>query len=199
MRRLRQQWHDLGLEKKLSIVFVPLLIAVIAAVLPSVLDGDGEPPPNATPVPTTVTLEEWVASANEICADSNDAIKLIRRPQRGDAERVGMELLVANGRKVLEIGQDQLRQLQALAAPQPRPQTITVFLGLHADINEAVEEALVSLEAGDAAGTLAAVPALSQSGQAFDDAAKKLGATTCAEGASLGALSAEDALGALGQ
>ena len=42
MGNLRRNWAELSFEKKLSIVVVPLLLAVISAGLPILLSGGGD-------------------------------------------------------------------------------------------------------------------------------------------------------------
>src|SRR4051794_4894491 len=174
MRNIRRAWGELSLEKRLSVVVVPIVVAVIAAVLPGVLDGGDSSGPDraaspmpavtATPTPTAVTLQRWVAEANEACEDANGAIKIVPRPRRGDVEAVGLDVLVDNGRQVLSISERLLEDLQRLPAPDRRTQTVTAFLRLLADVNEAEEDALALLEARDAAGVLAAIPRVSRAG-----------------------------------
>jgi hypothetical protein len=202
MRNIRRAWGELSPEKKLSVVVVPIVVAVIAAVLPGVVDGGDSsdtatPTATATPTPAAVTLQRWVAEANEACEDANGAVKVVPRPRRGDVEAVGLNVLVDNGRQVLSISERLLEDLQRLPAPHSRTETVTAFLRLLADVNEEEEDTLALLEARDAAGVLAAIPRVSRAGSAFDDAAKEIGATSCARGSSFTGLDIEQAIAGL--
>jgi hypothetical protein len=53
----RQQWRELAIEKKLSIVVVPVLIAAISVGIPLLAQGGGSDPPAPSPTAATAALQ----------------------------------------------------------------------------------------------------------------------------------------------
>lgn len=145
--------------------------------------GDGSPSNGGGPTSNTAT-KSWVAQANEICARANDSIDALPDPQALGAETLGLEGALKLGDQALGIGRRMLRDLRALEAPEGKEAEVERFLLLGAEGNEASEELLASLRVGDVLGAQEQIDAVSKAGQRFDEAAKNLGATTCAEGAS---------------
>jgi hypothetical protein len=78
-----------------------------------------------------------------------------------------------------------VRDLSALTPPTGRQDDVEEFLRLGAGMNDAGEEFVAGLQVGDVVVAQQQVSRLKRLGRSFDNSAIGLGATTCAEGASL--------------
>lgn len=128
----------------------------------------------------TVTPATWAAKANEICAKANDDIDALPDPEALDPEA-----LTAAGRESVDILQRQLRELQRLTPPADDAPKVERLLRILAQLNDASEEVVGALRLGDASGIQEDVDEIRRLAPSGDRLANQLGASTCAEGASL--------------
>lgn len=152
------------------------LIAILVQL--GVIGGGGSPPSNGGGPTSNTDGKSWVAQANLICVRANDSIDALPDPQ----EVGGLAGAVQLGDQRMEIGRRMLRDLRALEAPEAKAAEVEHFLFLGAEMNKTSEQILASLRLGDFNGAIASINYVSSAEQRFDEAAKKLGATTCAEG-----------------
>jgi DNA helicase TIP49 (TBP-interacting protein) len=78
-----------------------------------------------------------------------------------------------------------VRDLAELTPPPGREADVEEFLRLGAGMNDAAEEFVAGVRAGDVVAAQSQIGRLKRLGRSFDNSAIGLGATTCAEGASL--------------
>jgi len=153
------------------------LIAVLIQV--GVLGGGGAPSQAAAGT-QTVSETNWVAEANGICARANDAITALPDP-----EMLDIQAGIAHARESITIYKRMVRNLAALTPSPARQADVEEFLRLGAEINDSAEELVAGLRVGDVAVAQRQAATLKRLGRSFDNSAIGLGATTCAEGASL--------------
>jgi hypothetical protein len=153
------------------------LIAVLIQV--GVLGGGGAPSQAAAGT-QTASETNWVAEANGICARANDAINALPDP-----EMLDLQAGIAHARESITIYRRMVRNLAALSPIPARQADIEEFLRLGAEINDSAEELVAGLRVGDVAVAQRQAATLKRLGKTFDNSAIGLGATTCAEGASL--------------
>jgi hypothetical protein len=154
------------------------LIAVLIQI--GVIGGNGGAHQAAAGAVQTISQADWVAEANGICARANDAINALPDP-----ELLDLQSGIARGRESIAINRRMVRNLAALRPGQARQADVEEFLRLAAQINDTAEELLAGLRVGDVAVAQRGAATLKRLGRSFDDSAIGLGATTCAEGASL--------------
>jgi hypothetical protein len=152
------------------------LVAVLIQV--GVIGGSSNEAP--TGAQETLSQPAWAEEANDICARANDSINALPDP-----ETLDLQAAIVRARESITINRRMLRNLAALTAPPARTADVEEFLRLGAQVNEAAEELVAGLRVGDVAVAQRQVSALKRLGKSFDDSAIGLGATTCAEGASL--------------
>jgi hypothetical protein len=154
------------------------LIAVL--VQAGVLGGSG----SATSV-TTPAGPSWAAQANQICARANDAVDDLPQPNTNNLDADAIKTFVQYGRASARISRRMLRDLAALTPPSDQRADVAEFLRLGAKMNEAADEMWAAFAGGDLIAAQAQEQPLSSAGKRFNAKALDLGATTCAEGASL--------------
>ena len=118
--------------------------------------------------------------ANGICARANDTINALPDP-----ETLDLQAGIAQARESVTIYRRMIRNLAVLTPPANRRGDVEEFLRLGAHVNDAAEELVAGLRIGDVAVAQRQANTLKRLGKSFDDSAIGLGATTCAEGASL--------------
>ncbi len=123
--------------------------------------------------------EHWAMQANKICEKANEDIDALPEPEALDPTA-----LAGTAGEAVDIGQRQLRELQALAPPDEDAAKVRRLLRTYALSNEATEELVGALRVGDIAAIQPRIDALKRLGRSSDELANELGATTCAEGAS---------------
>jgi hypothetical protein len=155
------------------------LIAILIQV--GVFGGNGGPGATTSAGAQQTTAQPgWAQDANDICARNNDAIDALP-----DAETLDPQAAVVELREALRINKRMVRNLAALTAPPARKADAEEFVRLGAQMNGAAEEMLAAVRVGDVAVLQRQATRLKRLAKSFDDAAISLGATTCAEGASL--------------
>lgn len=173
-----------------AIAAVTALITAVGGLLAvliqlGVFGGDGgESSQGAIVPPVTVSQASqpnWAQQANRICARTNDAINAL--PDR--AETTDPAAALSQVREALTLNKRMVRDLSALTPPTDRQNDVEEFLRLGAGINDAAEEFVAGLQVGDVVVAQQQVSRLKRLGRSFDNSAIGLGATTCAEGASL--------------
>jgi hypothetical protein len=157
---------------------VGAVVAVLIQV--GVLGGDGGSNQAAASAVQTVSQADWANEANGICARANDAINALPDP-----ETLDLQAGIAGARQSLTISRRMVRNLAALKPSPARQTDVEEFLRLGAQLNDTTEELVAGLRVGDVAIAQREAATLKRLGKSFDDSAIGLGATTCAEGASL--------------
>jgi hypothetical protein len=156
------------------------LIALLVQL--GVIGGNGTAAGEATtgsPPTMTNAASDWPVQANAICARSKCDRRAARTGSLDPAARLDA------GNQALSINKRMIRDLSALPRPDERKVEVEEFLRLGAKLNEATEELLAAVRIGNASSAQDDASTLSRLGKLFDDSAIGLGATTCAEGASL--------------
>jgi hypothetical protein len=149
-----------------------------------VIGGDGSE--NVAVQVTTSAGPSWAAQANKICERANDAIDDLPEPTSSNADALGVEAMLKYGTAATKISRRMLRDLTELSPPADQAADVTEFVKLGARMNAAADEMFAAFAIGDVLAVQDAQHELSAAGQRFDAKAIELGATTCAEGASLG-------------
>ena len=129
--------------------------------------------------------ESWPAQANEICDRANESIDALPEPSVESLETLGPDAFVGYGEAALTINKRMVRDLGELSPPPQQEGDARELVLRGARMTEAAEELFAALRVGDVDGVQRQQRALSTAGKAFDDKALEVGATTCAEGASL--------------
>ena len=122
---------------------------------------------------------DWAAQANAICAKANDDIDALPEPESLDISQAA-----SAGGEAVDISQRQLRELQQLTPPADDRPRIKRLLRIYAQQNDVAEELFGAIRVGDVSGLQVHIDALRRLGKSGDDLANRLGASTCAEGAS---------------
>jgi hypothetical protein len=169
-----------------AIAAVTALITAVGGLLAvliqlGVVGGNGNESQGAISPQVTTSQPNWAKQANAICARTNDAINAL--PDESETSDPASAL--AQIREALTLNKRMVRDLAALTPPPDRQTDVEEFLRLGAGINDAAEEFVAGLRAGDVILAQQQVSRLKRLGRSFDDSAIGLGATTCAEGASL--------------
>jgi hypothetical protein len=170
-----------------AIAAVTALITAVGGLLAvliqlGVFGGGGDETSQGAIVPQVTTAQpNWAQQANRICARTNDAINAL--PDR--AETVDPAAALTQVREALTLNKRMVRDLGALTPPPDREGDVEEFLRLGAGMNDAAEEFVAGLQVGDVVVAQQQIGRLKRLGRSFDDSAIGLGATTCAEGASL--------------
>ena len=128
----------------------------------------------------TTAQPNWAQQANRICARTNDAINALPNASETDPAAALGQL-----RESVTLSKRMVRDLAALTPPPDRTDDVDEFVRLGASMNDAGEEFAAALQAGDVVAAQQQIPRLKRLGRTFDNSAIGLGATTCAEGASL--------------
>jgi hypothetical protein len=168
------------------IAAVTALVTAVGALLAvliqlGVVGGKGNESQGAIGPQVTTSQPGWAQQANGICARTNDAINAL--PDK--SETVDPAAALAQVREALTLNKRMVRDLAALTPPPDRQGDVEEFLRLGAGINDAAEEFVAGLQTGDVIVAQQQVSRLKRLGRSFDNSAIALGATTCAEGASL--------------
>jgi hypothetical protein len=132
-------------------------------------------------VTTSASQPNWAQQANRICARTNDAINALP----DESETVDPMAAVGQVREALTLNKRMVRDLAELTPPPGREADVEEFLRLGAGMNDAAEEFVAGIRAGDVVAAQSQISRLKRLGRSFDNSAIGLGATTCAEGASL--------------
>jgi hypothetical protein len=170
-----------------AIAAVTALITAVGGLLAVLIQlgvvggNDNESRGAVGPQVTTSQQPGWAQQANGICARTNDAINAL--PDK--SETVDPAAALAQVREALTLNKRMVRDLAALTPPPDRQTAVEEFLRLGAGINDAAEEFVAGLQVGDVVVAQQQIGRLKRLGRSFDDSAIGLGATTCAEGASL--------------
>ena len=162
------------------------MLLLVPAVVYLTRGGSDEGTPT-TPVTPAATGQSWVAEANEICERANDTINDLPEPNTASLDTLGADALVGYGVTALKVNKRMIRDLGELSPPSNERAAHQELVRRGAAMTEAAEEFFAALRIGDLAAAERQQSALSKSGERFDAQALKVGATTCAEGASLGA------------
>ena len=157
------------------------LVALAAVVILVFRGGDGAMESSSA----TAVTEDWTAQANEVCERANEAIDDLPEASAANLETLGAEALVGYGVAALNVNKRMVRDLRELSPPPELRDDANELVLRGAKMTEAAEELFAALRVGDIAGVQRQQTALSSAGEAFDAKALELGATTCAEGASL--------------
>jgi hypothetical protein len=156
------------------------LLAVLIQL--GVFGGGGDESSQGAIVPqATVAQPNWAQQANRICARTNDAINALPN----ESETTDPAAAIGQISEALTLNKRMVRDLAELTPPTGRETDVEEFLRLGAGINDAAEEFVAGLRAGDVVAAQRQVSRLKRLGRSFDNSAIALGATTCAEGASL--------------
>jgi hypothetical protein len=166
-----------GVAAALLLVLVPLLVYL--------LRPDSNKVASSTPTATSAATENWVAEANDICERANEAIDDLPEPNAASLETLGADALVGYGTAAVNVNKRMVRDLGELSPPEDEAAAHRELVLRGAKMTEAAEEFFAALKVGDVLSAQEKEGELSAAGKAFDDHALKVGATTCAEGASL--------------
>ena len=128
----------------------------------------------------TRSQPDWAQEANGICARANDTINALPDP-----ETLDLQSGIVRARESITISRRMVRNLSALTPPAARRADVEEFLRLGAQLNDTAEELVAGLRIGDVAVAQREASTLKRLAKSFDNSAIGLGATTCAEGASL--------------
>jgi hypothetical protein len=171
-----------------AIAAVTALITAVGGLLAvliqlGVFGGSGGESSQGAIVPqvTTTSQPSWAQQANRICARTNDAINALP----DESETVDPMAAVGQVREALTLNKRMVRDLAELTPPPGRETDVEEFLRLGAGMNDAVEEFVAGIRAGDVVAAQSQMSRAKRLGRSFDNSAIGLGATTCAEGASL--------------
>jgi hypothetical protein len=168
-----------------AIAAVTALITAVGGLLAvliqlGVFGGNGNESQGAISPQVTTSQPNWAQQANRICARTNDAINALPNAQETDPTAA-----LGQVREALTLNKRMVRDLAELTPPPDRQVDVQEFIRLGAGINDAAEEFVAGLQVGDVVVAQQQVGRLKRLGRSFDNAAIGLGATTCAEGASL--------------
>ena len=166
-----------GVAAAFLLVLVPLLVLL--------LRPDSNQVASSTPSATSAATENWVAEANDICERANEAIDDLPEPNTANLETLGADALVGYGTAAVHVNKRMVRDLGELSPPEEEAAAHRELVLRGAKMTEAAEEFFAALKVGDVLSAQEKEGELSAAGKAFDDHALKVGATTCAEGASL--------------
>ena len=170
-----------------AIAAVTALITAVGGLLAvliqlGVLGGnDGQSSQAAIVHTGTTSQPSWAKQANDICARTNNAINALPNRQETSDPAAALDQV----REALTLNKRMVRDLGALTPPPTRQDDVDEFIRLGAGINDATEELLAGVQVGDVVVAQQQVSRLKRLGRSFDNSAIGLGATTCAEGASL--------------
>jgi hypothetical protein len=169
-----------------AIAAVTALITAVGGLLAvliqlGVLGGGSSQGAVVTQQTTTQPQPSWAQQANGICARTNDAINALPNKQETSDPAAALSQV----REALTLNKRMVRDLAALTPPATRQDDVEEFLRLGAGINDATEELVAGVQVGDVVAAQQQVSRLKRLGRSFDNSAIGLGATTCAEGASL--------------
>lgn len=169
-----------------AIAAVTALITAVGGLLAvliqlGVVGGNDNESQGAISPQVTTSQPGWAQQANGICARTNDAINAL--PDK--SETVDPAAALDQVGQAVTLSKRMVRDLAALTPPPDRKDDVEEFVRLGASMNDAGEEFVAALRAGDVVAAQRQVPRLKRLGRSFDDSAIGLGATTCAEGASL--------------
>lgn len=173
-----------------TLIALGLGVAALLLLVPAVVyatRGSSDEPPSPTGATMAAAGQDWVAEANKICADANDTISDLPEPDATSLDSVGFDALVRYGVTAVNINKRMVRDLGELTPPPDQRRAHQELVRRGAAMTEAAEELFASFRTGDILAAQRQQAAVSRSGQRFDAQALKVGATTCAEGASLGA------------
>ena len=173
-----------------TLVAAGVVGAAVLLLVPALLyvtRGDSDEAASTTPVTPAATEQSWVAEANKICERANDTINDLPEPNTSSLDTLGPDALVGYGVTALNVNKRMVRDLGELSPPSEDRAAHQELVRRGAAMTEAAEEFFAALRIGDVAAAQQQESALSKSGEQFDAQALKVGATTCAEGASLGA------------
>lgn len=173
-----------------TLIAVGLAVAALLLLVPAVVyatRGSSDEPPSGTPATTAAAGQDWVAEANKICANANDTISDLPEPDATSLDSLDLDALVRYGVTSVNINKRMVRDLGELTPPPDQRRAHQELVRRGAAMTEAAEELFASFRTGDILAAQRQQAAVSRSGQRFDAQALKVGATTCAEGASLGA------------
>lgn len=171
-----------------TLIAAGIAVAALVLLVPAVVyatRGSSDEPPSGSAARTSATGQDWVAEANKICADANDTISDLPKPDATSLESLGGDALVGYGVTAVNINKRMVRDLGQLSPPEDEAAAHRELVLRGAKMTEAAEEFFAALKVGDVLSAQEKEGELSAAGKAFDDHALKVGATTCAEGASL--------------
>lgn len=170
-----------------AIAAVTALITAVGGLLAVLIQlgvfggSGGESSQGAILPQVTVPQPNWAQQANRICARTNDAINALP----DESETVDPMAALGQVREALTLNKRMVRDLAELTPPTGREADVEEFLRLGAGMNDAAEELVAGVRAGDPVAAQLQIGRLKRLGRTFDNSAIGLGATTCAEGASL--------------
>jgi hypothetical protein len=156
------------------------LIGAVVAILTAVgvIGGGGDASHSTT---TTDTQAAWTSKANAICAAIGDTRDALPDPKTLAPTDLGS---YANTAVVLQ--KRMMRELNALPPPQDGAASVTRWLRIGAQMNDEMSELSHAIALSDIGGLRRHGAALSRLNTRFNHAAIAVGASTCAEGSSLG-------------
>jgi hypothetical protein len=179
LRASRRALLATGIAGAAVLLLVPALVYLTG--------GDSDEPPSSTPAATPAAGQSWVAEANKICERANDTISDLPEPNTASLDTLGADALVGYGVTAVNVNKRMIRDLGELTPPSDERAAHQELVRRGAAMTEAAEEFFAALRIGDVAAAQRQESALSKAGERFDAQAIEVGATTCAEGASLGA------------
>ncbi|MGZ4439593.1 MAG: hypothetical protein ACXVZN_04380 [Gaiellaceae bacterium] len=160
-----------------------LIVAVVGALTAVGVIGGGSG--GTTHAAATAAMPSWASQANAICARSNDTVAALPQAKAG----LGADEVTALVKTSATLGHQMLRDLTALTPPKGKEQEVATFLRLDAALNNDLDELTADLTLGKLAAAATRATSLKTANTRFNQAAIQLGATTCAEGSSLGDVS----------
>lgn len=174
-RRLsKQTLISAGIAGAAALALVTLLVVLFRPSSDDIADEPGE---------------SWTAQANEICDRANESVDALPEPSANSLETFGADALVGYGEAALAVNKRMVRDLGELSPPPDQRADARELVLRGARVTEAAEELFAALRVGDVDGVQRQQRALSIAGKGFDAKALEVGATTCAEGASLSGVS----------
>jgi len=162
---------------------VVLVTAAVVALASRSDDGSSNASAGAGAGGTTSAT--WAAQANAVCERANETIDDLPDPSAESLETLGPGALTAYGESAVKVNKRMVRDLGELSPPPEARSDANELVVLGAKMTEAAEEMFAALRVGDVAAAQKQQQALSRAGKEFDAKALEVGATTCAEGASL--------------
>ena len=123
----------------------------------------------------------WAAKANAICARANDTTGALPNPRTLAPSDAAGYLKTS-----LVLEQRMLRELNTLPPPKGEEAEVATLLRLGAKMSDATSELADDVAVGNLAALQRRATLLSRLNTQFNNAAIALGASSCAEGSSLG-------------
>jgi hypothetical protein len=155
-----------------------LIGAVVGILTATGVIGGGDGSHAASPHQSNAT---WSTKANAICARANDTTGALPNPRTIAPSDAAGYLKTS-----LVLEQRMLRELNTLPPPKGEETEVATLLRLGAKMSDATSELADDVAVGNLAALQQRATLLSRLNTRFNNAAIALGASSCAEGSSLG-------------